>query len=371
MSFQLINNSTALQNTTTEKVKYLIIGQGLVGTWMSYHLDNAGISYKIINDPNIQSATSVASGVINPVTGRRIVQTWMIDTILPFAVAHYKLIAEKLKIDIIRTAPIILIHPSEQMNESFEYRLNNENIYLFKQDSIKWNPYFKITNGTGAINECYWMDLNKMTKKWKQYLIDTNKFIASHFDCNDIILKEGSVRWKNIEAEEIIFCDGLNTMHNPYFHTLPFAPNKGQALIIKVPGLPNEHIYKNNVSIVPWTDDLFWVGSNYEWTFNDDKPTQDFKDKMMSSLDNFLVLPYEVIDHIVGIRPANTQRRPFVGTHPMYPQLAICNGMGTKGCSLAPYFTHQLIEHLENNNEIEPEANVHRFSSILKEINKN
>jgi glycine/D-amino acid oxidase-like deaminating enzyme len=360
-----------LKNKKLERVKYLIVGQGLVGTWMSYYLDMAGISYKIINDPTIQSATSVASGVINPVTGRRIVQTWMIDTILPFAVAQYKAIADKLKIDIIRTAPIILIHPSEQMKDSFEYRVSNENIYLFKQDASQWAPYFKTPFGTGAIDECYWMDLNKMTKYWQQYLQNNNKFINDHFDCTDIIVNESAVCWKNIEAEKIIFCDGLNAMHNPYFKALPFAPNKGQALIVKIPGLPNKHIYKNNVSIVPWMDNLFWVGSNYEWTFSNDKPTEDFKVKMIQSLNQFLEIPYEVVDHVVGIRPANTQRRPFVGTHPHYPQLAICNGMGTKGCSLAPYFTYQLLAFMEHGNEIEPEADVRRFSSILKEINKN
>ena len=360
-----------MQNSKLDKVKYLIVGQGLVGTWMSYHLDKAGISFKIINDPEIQSATSVASGVINPVTGRRIVQTWMIDSLLPYAVEQYKAIAAQLNIDIIRTAPIILIHPSEQMKDSFEYRLHNENMYLFKQDTTQWTTYFKTPFETGAINECYWMDLNKMTKYWNQYLQEHHKFINAHFDCNDLQLNDAGVCWKNIEAEKIIFCDGLNSMHNPYFKALPFAPNKGQALIVKIPGLPNKHIYKNNVSIVPWMDDLFWVGSNYEWTFSDDQPTDDFKAKMIESLNQLLELPYEIVDHIVGIRPANTQRRPFVGLHPAYPQLAMCNGMGTKGCSLAPYFTNQLLAHLEYGKEIEPEANVQRFASILKAINKN
>jgi hypothetical protein len=41
--------------------------------------------------------------------------------------------------------------------------------------------------------------------------------------------------------------------------------------------------------------------------------------------------------------------------------------MGTKGCSLAPYFTKQLLEHLEQATPIEPEANIARFETILKE----
>jgi glycine/D-amino acid oxidase-like deaminating enzyme len=358
-----------LQNI--EKVKYLIVGQGLVGTWMSYHLDAAGLDYKVINDPGIQSATSVASGVINPVTGRRIVQTWMIETILPFAVEQYKAIAAKLHIDIIQSAPVISIHPSLQMKESFEYRLGHDNVYLFQQDPSIWAPYFTMPYGTGAINQCYWMDLNKMTQHWETYLQANDKLIQAHFDHTDLCLLEEGVQWKNIQAQTIIFCDGINSMQNPYFKALPFAPNKGEALIIKVPGLPNKNIYKNNISVVPWEADLFWVGSSYQWSFSDTLPTESFRVKMVESLNQFMQLPYEIVDHITGIRPANTQRRPFVGVHPLYPQLAICNGMGTKGCSLSPYFTHQLIAHLEYHAPIEPEANLARFTSILKEVKEN
>jgi glycine/D-amino acid oxidase-like deaminating enzyme len=88
---------------------------------------------------------------------------------------------------------------------------------------------------------------------------------------------------------------------------------------------------------------------------------------MVESLAQFLNLPYEIVDHIAGIRPTNTQRRPFIGIHPTHPQLAICNGMGTKGCSLAPYFTAQLLEHLEQGVMLDPEASIERFSTILKE----
>ncbi len=351
-----------------EKVKYLIVGQGLVGTWMSYHLEQAGVSYKIINDPNIQSASSVASGVINPVTGRRIVQTWMIETILPFAVNAYKKMEQQLNIDFIKPSPVILLHPSQQMQESFEYRLLHDNVYLYKQDPSKWKLFFETPFGMGAINNCYWIDLNKMISSWQTFLATENKYITAHFEMNDVNFLENEIVWKEIIASQIIFCDGLNSMNNPYFKALPFAPNKGEALIIKVPGLSKEHIYKNAVTMVPWKDDLFWVGSSYEWEFNNIAPTEAFKQKITQSLDQFLKIPYEIVDHLVGIRPANTQRRPFIGVHPIHKQLAICNGMGTKGCSLAPYFTNELLQLLEHNLPVEPEASLKRFDTILTSL---
>jgi hypothetical protein len=55
-----------------------------------------------------------------------------------------------------------------------------------------------------------------------------------------------------------------------------------------------------------------------------------------------------------------------VGLHPSYPAIGICNGMGTKGCSLAPYFANQFIEHCEQGLPIHSEAGLERFEGILK-----
>ena len=68
---------------------------------------------------------------------------------------------------------------------------------------------------------------------------------------------------------------------------------------------------------------------------------------------------------MAGIRPATLERRPFVGFHPLHKNIGILNGMGTKGCSLAPYFAFQMKENLINNKPIMPEADVQRFKKVL------
>ena len=350
----------------SNKVDYIIVGQGLVGTWMSYYAKAFGKTFIVINDPQTPSATSVASGVINPVTGRRIVQTWMIDVLLPNALEAYTELGIQLNKTILKKAPVVLLHPSVQMKESFEYRLNHDNVYLSPNNKTDWEAFFKTPFGTGQIDSSFWIDLNTMLSSWRKQLKDLGNYIETYFDIEDLIVHQDHVTWKEYTANHIIFCDGNNSMQNKYFNKLPFAPNKGEALIVEIKGLPKENIYKQSISIVPWKEDLFWVGSNYEWTFKDNSPTETFKEKMIQALDNFLKVPYTIVDHITGIRPANTERRPFVGVHPVYPSVAIFNGMGTKGCSLAPYFSKQLIEYIENGKAIDAEADIKRFESILK-----
>ena len=346
-----------------KKIKYLLIGQGLVGTWLGYFLQERNISYAIVNDSKSSSATGVASGVMNPVTGLRMVQTWMINELLPYAVAAYEVFQEKTNTKIISKAPVVLIHPTQQMKDSFDYRLEHDNIYLKNNNPLAWHSFFNTHFGTGEIEDCYWIDLITFLAAGKKHIADN--YIESNFDYGNLKFIDNGVEWDHIIAEKIIFCDGVNTMLNPHFKLLPFAPNKGEALIVEIKDLPTQHIYKSNMAIVPWKENLFWVGSSFEWDYSNSEPTAAFKQKMIDGLNALLKVPYTIIDHIVGIRPANTERRPFVGLHPIHPQMGICNGMGTKGCSLAPYFTNQLIEHIENNAPIHPEANVQRFKNLI------
>ena len=73
-----------------EETEVLIIGQGLAGTCLSWWLHQAGISFKIIDRPDLNSASMRAAGLINPITGRRLVKTWMIEELLPFAENMYR-----------------------------------------------------------------------------------------------------------------------------------------------------------------------------------------------------------------------------------------------------------------------------------------
>ena len=119
------------------------------------------------------------------------------------------------------------------------------------------------------------------------------------------------------------------------------------------------------MSIVPWRDGLYWVGSSYEWSFEHAEPTEGFRLRTEAALREWVKLPFTVVEHVASVRPATLERRPFVGFHPVYPAVGILNGMGTKGCSLAPFFALQLVRHIVDGTAISPEADVRRFTRIL------
>src|SRR6185503_18649771 len=132
------------------------------------------------------------------------------------------------------------------------------------------------------------------------------------------------------------------------------------------PGLPGNLVYKKGMMLAPLASPgLWWVGSNYAWEFDDADPTKEFREKTELLLKEWLRMPFKVVAHLSGIRPATLERRPFVGLHPLHPNIGILNGMGTKGCSLAPFFAKQLVDHFLHHTPITPEADVKRFAKTL------
>ncbi len=346
-------------------IDYLIIGQGISGTFLSYYLLKAGKKVIVIDEDKPFTASKVASGVINPVTGRRIVRTWRIEELLPFAFDAYTELENVLELNLIKKCRIFDFHASPQMKEAFEKRLTEEKEYLHKSFDSPWEKYFNYHFDLGEISPCLLADMNAMLEKWRNKLQQQNALITEAFNWDNCMINDDHIVYKDITAEKIICCEGTFGVENPFFRNLPYAINKGEVIIARIPDLPQENIYKQGLSIVPWKDDLFWIGSSYEWNFTDAQPTAAFKQKVITHLDYWLKVPFDVTDHLASVRPANMERRPFVGLHPKFPAVGILNGMGTKGCSLAPFFAKQLTDHVTEGSPIYADADVKRFEKIL------
>src|SRR4051812_1911608 len=338
------------------RVEFLIIGQGLCGTFLAWELQKAGRTFVVIDDLNPTSASRVASGIINPITGRRLVKTWMIDELLPFSLNAYQQIGSELNISCITEKPVIDFFPTVQMREAFLKRFNEDIQYLsLPEDEAAWRYHFHYDLGYGTILPSYLVDVTSLLAGFRQKLQKEQLVVESNFDFEDVVLSPESISYADITADKIIFCNGISSAQSNLFRNLPFAPNKGELLIVEIPGLPRTNIFKKGISIVPWKDELFWVGSSHEWKFDNDQPTALFLEHTKQQLSRFSKLPFKILEHLAAVRPATLERRPFIGFHPLYKNVGIFNGMGTKGCSLAPYFAKQLVDHICGKASILPE----------------
>jgi glycine/D-amino acid oxidase-like deaminating enzyme len=349
------------------QVDCLIIGQGICGTLLSWFLHKEGKTFLIIDNNKADSSSKVAAGIINPITGRRYVTTWMIDEVMPYAIDTYKAMETYLQTSFVYEKSIIDFFPSPQMLNAFVDRISEDDTYLHSYpNQNQFNQFFNYDFGCGEIRPSYTIHLSLLLELWKQKLNEWNAIQEEEFLPEELHIAEDHLRYHDITAQKIIFCDGVDSTTNPWFRLLPFAPNKGEAMIIEAEDLFNGHIFKRGLMLAPLpAAGVFWVGSNYQWEFTDDRPSEHFYKQTINLLQNWLKVPFKVLEHKAAIRPATVERRPFVGFHPAFPVIGILNGMGTKGTSLAPFFANQLTQHLVYHLPIADEANVNRFSRIL------
>lgn len=347
------------------QVDYLIIGQGLCGSFLSRYLLEAGCSVMVIDHPNENSASRIASGIINPVTGRRLVRTWEIEKLLPFAREAYSSWEEQLKVSLIREISVLDFPPNRNMQQAFEERALEDAYLQYPVNGKEWESYFNFIFPPGIIQPALSISITTLLSAWRKELLIRNALRAELFAWDELIYTNHDVRYRDIIAQKIIFCDGVHSQQLPCFQLLPFAPNKGEVIWARIPELPDQYIYKAGITLVPWEKDIWWIGSTYEWDFTDAQPTEKFRERVIAQLKQWLKLPFEILDHRASIRPANLERRPFVGLHPSNDRIGILNGMGTKGCSLAPWFAKEMADHLTKGTPIHPLADIQRFKKIL------
>ena len=348
-------------------VEFLVIGQGISGSFLQLELERAGLTHCVIDEALPFTASRVAAGLINPVTGRRLVTTWMIDPLLDFAREAYKRLGELLGTSFFSPVRVVDFFPTAQMRLAFLDRLEEGGPYLrLPDDERDLLDRFQYELGYGSIGPCYLVDVPGLVDACRRRMRALGVLLEERFEPGELVLKDDGVLYRDIEARRIVFCDGAAGFESRYFSRLPFAPNKGEALIVEVPGLRDAGlVYKKGISLVPWRDDLYWAGSSYEWSFDHAEPTELFRQRTEAALRSWLKLPFRTLEHLAAVRPATLERRPFVGFHPAYPAIGILNGMGTKGCSLAPYFSHELVQNVLTGRPIQADADVKRFTKVL------
>ncbi|NLR78483.1 NAD(P)/FAD-dependent oxidoreductase [Chitinophaga eiseniae] len=341
------------------KADYLIIGQGIAGTMLSWFLLQAGKKVIVIDDAKPNSASRVAAGIINPVSGRRFEPAWMYDTIYPFAKTTYLQLSALLQVPVFTERQLWTVFPSSQMRDAFLNKTTG-NEYTELPTTLKYDAFLDQPYGAAIVRGAT-VNLRALLPAYRGYLAEQDALLEEHFDPVEMEMTATGVTYKTISAGKVIFCDGVGTTGEPFFKNVKFLPNKGEVLLVRIPGLVTNDILKKGITLVPQEDGLYWAGSSFVWDYTDDLPTAKQREILEKSLQQLLKVPYEVVDQLSAVRPSGNDRRPIIGFHPEYPAIGIFNGLGTKGCSLAPFMAAHFKEVLVANALLMQEVDLRRY----------
>ena len=359
-------------STHNNDYDYLIIGQGLAGIWLSYFLIKMDKKVLLVDQFNPNAASNVASGIINPITGRKLVKSWQIEQLLPFARQHYKILEQLLQATFWYDREVVWrLHDNRTLND-FMGRSATSGYEQYIADIGKNGHIAGINDAYayGKVTQAAYLDTALLVKKYRAWLVEKGCLLDAFFDRDSLIVKKEGIEWKGRRAKKIIFCEGYHVLQNPYFNQLPFRPAKGEVLIIRSEALDLGNLMiKDKFFILPWgKKHHFWVGSSYIKAPCDEVTTDGEYQKLTEHIDRLLTVPYTIVKHIAGVRPATAARRPIIGLHPHYPSIGLFNGLGTKGVSLSPFFAHQFAQYLEQGGTLHKEVAITRYAKLFENI---
>lgn len=209
-----------------------------------------------------------------------------------------------------------------------------------------------------------YLDVNAFIDSIRNHLISLQAYQLSTFEETELSIEESFVQYQQYKAAKIILCTGTSILDSRRFRGLPIRPLKGETLTIQL-NKPPELIYNRGVYVVPWGSRLFKVGATYETRNLSNSITKEGRQELEQKLIELMKISHQVVEQDWGFRPTTPDRRPILGYYPELKNVVIFNGLGTKGVSLAPYFSGQLANWLSGTGEIQPDVNISRFKSLF------
>ena len=332
------------------KYDYLIIGQGLAGSVLAYQLLSRNKTVAIIDEQKSSTASLVAAGLVNPLTGPK---------------TFYKHIEKETAVTLFHEKTIYRPFASVQTLNDMEGRSSQPNYRKFIRcfcSHDKHSGFIQDIHGGvelfGAV-----LDVFLFVKTLRLFFAARAFLVNERFDENALQITDHEINYKGIRSSRLIFCSGHQIQESNLFGWVPIAPVKGEILHLKIKE-NFETIYNKSCFIIPQSNGFYKAGSTYKRSDLAEEPSETGKNEIRLKLEALLKMSYETVKHEAGIRPGTVSRRPIIGFHPKYKNICIFNGLGTKGVSLAPYFSNQFVKCLEEGNNLDKEVDIKKDYSL-------
>ena len=345
---------------SSDKLDCVIIGQGLAGTCLAWQFLWRGVQVLVIDREDQDSASRVAAGLMTPVTGQRLVPSWRLGEFWPAAFEFYRRVEAELEASFLLERGQIRLFSNQQEQERFANRDPAENREWITAPASVSPDEFHNEHGGFEIPRAARLNVAAFLEASRDHFQKLGLYRTANVDPREVAIDGETVELPRlgITARHLVFSQGFAAAENPWFSEVRFDATRGEILTLRIPGLTELRIVNRGLWLVPLGGDLFRAGATYDWDNLDAGPTEAGREELCLRLREFLKLPFEVVDHDAGVRPIVIGRHPIIGRHAEYPQLAIFNGLGSKGSLQAPLLARQLTELLLDEKPIEREVDV-------------
>lgn len=342
-------------------IDVLIVGQGLAGSLLAWELIRQDQQIMVI-DPGAENASKVAAGLLNPVTGQRLVKSAELDHLLPAALQCYQELGLEFKQRFFTPLSMLRILKNPREQQFAKQRLNQLEYQDFLH--VASNIPSEIHHSYGVLQQQQtgYLKTRLLLEIIRDFLINQASYRQTKLDYADIQLQP-QLQWHDLQPQHIVFCEGHHASLNPWFGGLPFQLAKGEILNCHVPDQCPEQILNFGYWLVPNSMHHFRIGATFEPGVTDTQTTKRAEDILLKALDEIYpsLKNIQILAQQAGIRPTTLDKQPFVGSHPQHNNLHIFNGFGAKGSLVIPWYARQFVAALKQQAVLPLNSHIRRY----------
>jgi glycine/D-amino acid oxidase-like deaminating enzyme len=349
------------------QVDFLIAGQGLAGSLLAWHLLGHKQRIFVVDAWHRDSSSMVAAGLINPITGMRLVKSARLEILLPTALSLYRQLSQALGQGFYHPRPMLRLftHAKDAQRWQTRQAAPEYRRWLGKSVAAGYLGHFA-QNPLGGFLQAHagYLDIPALLRRMQKTLAAAGSYRRARIQPQDCRITPAHIQWQDVRAKTLIFCDGQQARFNPWFSWLPFQMAKGEILTLQPPRPMPRLIIHRGRWLLPTDAGHVRFGANYDRQQLDSQPTAAVRETLLSDLHRLTghSQSYRLLQHAAGIRPATADTQPFIGRHPRQPRLAIFNGFGSKGSLLIPHCASRFAAHLVNDAALPAWADIARWS---------
>lgn len=343
-------------------IDYLIVGHGLAGASLAHRLLKRGKSVLVLDDKRF-SSSRVAAGMWHPAVFKTLQKSWKTEEVYPNSEYFYK--NELISLgDFLNLIPLVKKFPEDSFASRWNDRATDPEwnaVYKIEEKSVVEQSGIEFPNGYGVVSPAGFLDIPNFLNASEKYLTSIDSYQIRGLDFDKFKVEEEFVQFEEIQARNLIFCEGVGLLNNPWFNWLPLVPVKGELITLKVPGLMLDSMVNTGIFIIPIEKDIFRIGATFDWNDKTWQPTEEKKSKLLQAFQEVWKGEFEILEQRAGLRPTVADRRALVGHHPKTKRVWLLNGLGTKGVATGPWLAEQLVNNMLDETPIDEEISLERF----------
>jgi len=352
------------------KLDFLIVGQGLAGSLLAWRLIHRGQRVTVLDDGHRTASSKVAAGLINPLAGMRFNRSPFVHRWLEELERCYGELEEAAGRPFLHPQAMVRLFRSPGQARFYERRaaVAEDGDLLGKRfaPEAAGEPVHA-PHGGFLQRRTGHLDLPALLQFMTRWLESRGALRRQPFDHARLEITAQAVRHGELEATHLVFCEGFRGKDNPWFAKLPFAPDKGEFLILE--GLAPERLPRRIVNGAHWllrhADGRYRLGATHDHHRLDPLPTPEGREALEAGLKRLVRHPeaLRLVDQQAGVRPSTADRKPLLGTHPRLPRLHFFNGFGAHGSLTIPWYAERMADWLLHGRPLPEEARLQRFAN--------